>query len=165
MSETSIVRLVDFPGASGVVTDFSRFVANREPSRLALHSNQNTWKSTDRRPTFETQNVTAGVIAPEFVRLPTVGAESSIHSLPEAVGRCASAQTKTSPMATTEASRNQILVRTRFKMPNYIIIIHSVQGRVHRSVQACTFVTRLPVMRLGRLICGSSSRIVAGKRH
>jgi hypothetical protein len=62
--------------------------------------------------------MTTGVGVPEFVRLPTVGAESSIDSLPEAIGRCTSAQTKTSPIATTEASTKQILVRTHLKMTN-----------------------------------------------
>ena len=101
-----------------MLTCFSRLVANRKPSRLVLHSNHHTWKSTERGPTFETRKVTTGVAAPKFVRLPTVGVESSIHSLAEGFGLCACSRTKTSPIATTGTSTIQYLERNPFTMPN-----------------------------------------------
>src|SRR5579859_7647361 len=58
VGRTSIARLVEVPGGSGMLTDASWLVAITVPSRLVRHSNQATQKSTALGPTFETQKAT-----------------------------------------------------------------------------------------------------------
>jgi len=74
--ETFIVRLVEVPGDSGILTHRSWFVANKARLFLALHSNYSTWRPTDLGPAFETLKDTAVVTASALVRLLTIGVET-----------------------------------------------------------------------------------------